>query len=123
MCRIRYVVGWMEAIITPSTNSEFFVIKTTKTIQNQNISSPTTIQVPSRVFAAFVLCFQIAYFLFFTHTILFLVRPIAVALAQSLRHCLAFGVGLHHAGLQEEDRKVVENLFCDQKIQILVATR
>ncbi len=42
---------------------------------------------------------------------------------QSLRHCLAFGVGLHHAGLQEEDRKVVENLFCDQKIQILVATR
>jgi activating signal cointegrator complex subunit 3 len=41
---------------------------------------------------------------------------------QSLRHCLAFGVGLHHAGLQEDDRKIVENLFCEQKIQILVCT-
>jgi activating signal cointegrator complex subunit 3 len=40
----------------------------------------------------------------------------------SLRHCLAFGVGLHHAGLVEEDRKLVENLFVDQKIQVLVCT-
>ncbi|XP_037940900.1 activating signal cointegrator 1 complex subunit 3 [Teleopsis dalmanni] len=40
----------------------------------------------------------------------------------NLKFCLAFGIGLHHAGLQEQDRKVVEELFFNRKIQILVAT-
>eukprot|EP00882_Tetradesmus_deserticola_P026910 GHRQ01029731.1.p1 GENE.GHRQ01029731.1~~GHRQ01029731.1.p1 ORF type:complete len:372 (+),score=180.37 GHRQ01029731.1:361-1476(+) len=40
----------------------------------------------------------------------------------SLRHCLQFGVGLHHAGLAEPDRQLVEALFVQQKIQVLVAT-
>ena len=37
---------------------------------------------------------------------------------QNLRFTLAFGVGLHHAGLHEKDRKVVEELFVNQKIQV-----
>ncbi|EDV93019.1 activating signal cointegrator 1 complex subunit 3 [Drosophila grimshawi] len=41
---------------------------------------------------------------------------------QNLKFCLAFGIGLHHAGLQEPDRKCVEELFLNRKIQILVAT-
>ncbi len=36
----------------------------------------------------------------------------------NLRHTLAFGIGLHHAGLQERDRKIVEELFVNQKIQV-----
>ena len=39
-----------------------------------------------------------------------------------LKHTLEFGVGMHHAGLVENDRKIVEKLFLDQKIQVLVAT-
>jgi activating signal cointegrator complex subunit 3 len=35
---------------------------------------------------------------------------------------LSFGIGLHHAGLVESDRKIVENLFFNQKILILIAT-
>jgi activating signal cointegrator complex subunit 3 len=31
---------------------------------------------------------------------------------------LAFGVGIHHAGLHEKDRKVVEELFVTQRIQV-----
>ncbi|KAL7728232.1 hypothetical protein ACLKA6_005645 [Drosophila palustris] len=41
---------------------------------------------------------------------------------QNLKFCLAFGIGLHHAGLQEPDRKCVEELFLNRKIQVLVAT-
>lgn len=41
---------------------------------------------------------------------------------ENLRLCLSFGVGLHHAGLVEKDRKVVEELFVNQKIQILITT-
>ncbi|ORX62001.1 Sec63-domain-containing protein [Hesseltinella vesiculosa] len=41
---------------------------------------------------------------------------------ESLRMSLAFGIGLHHAGLTEDDRKLVEQLFLDLKIQILIAT-
>ena len=37
---------------------------------------------------------------------------------QNLRFTLAFGVGLHHAGLLERDRKTVEKLFVGQKIQV-----
>lgn len=37
---------------------------------------------------------------------------------QNLKLCLAFGVGMHHAGLQERDRNIVEELFVNQKIQV-----
>ncbi|CAG8840072.1 35993_t:CDS:1, partial [Racocetra persica] len=40
----------------------------------------------------------------------------------SMKNSLAFGIGLHHAGLIESDRKIVEELFLHQKIQVLVAT-
>ncbi|CAG8491424.1 14313_t:CDS:10, partial [Racocetra fulgida] len=40
----------------------------------------------------------------------------------SMKNSLAFGIGLHHAGLVESDRKIVEELFLHQKIQVLVAT-
>ncbi|CAL4069160.1 unnamed protein product, partial [Meganyctiphanes norvegica] len=41
---------------------------------------------------------------------------------ENLRLCLSFGIGLHHAGLVEKDRKTSEELFVNQKIQILIAT-
>ena len=40
----------------------------------------------------------------------------------SLKFTLAFGIGLHHAGLSEHDRTMVEELFLNRKIQVLVAT-
>lgn len=40
----------------------------------------------------------------------------------SLKEALQFGIGLHHAGLIESDRQLVEELFTFNKIQILVAT-
>lgn len=40
----------------------------------------------------------------------------------NLKLTLAFGIGMHHAGLQERDRKTVEELFVHQKIQVLIAT-
>ena len=40
----------------------------------------------------------------------------------ALRHCLPFGVGVHHGGLDESDRKVVEHLFERGAIQVLVCT-
>ncbi|GAB0096726.1 activating signal cointegrator 1 complex subunit 3 [Sergentomyia squamirostris] len=40
----------------------------------------------------------------------------------NLKLTLAFGIGLHHAGLQEKDRKTCEELFLNRKIQVLVAT-
>lgn len=36
----------------------------------------------------------------------------------NLKLTLAFGIGMHHAGLQERDRKTVEELFVHQKIQV-----
>ncbi|EPY18912.1 RNA helicase [Strigomonas culicis] len=39
-----------------------------------------------------------------------------------VKHCLQFGVGIHHAGLLESDRAVVEEAFLANKIQVLVAT-
>merc|ERR1719312_1961599 len=41
---------------------------------------------------------------------------------QNLRLTLAFGIGIHHAGLVERDRKTVEELYVNMKIQVLVAT-
>ncbi|XP_054270395.1 activating signal cointegrator 1 complex subunit 3 [Macrosteles quadrilineatus] len=40
----------------------------------------------------------------------------------NLKLTLAFGIGMHHAGLVERDRKTVEELFVNQKIQVLIAT-
>jgi activating signal cointegrator complex subunit 3 len=40
----------------------------------------------------------------------------------NLKHALYFGIGMHHAGLIESDRSIVEELFLNQKIQILVTT-
>ncbi|KAJ2369024.1 activating signal cointegrator 1 complex subunit 3 [Coemansia sp. RSA 2610] len=39
-----------------------------------------------------------------------------------LRLSLSFGIGMHHAGLTEGDRRICEQLFHDRKIQVLVAT-
>lgn len=39
---------------------------------------------------------------------------------QALQHTLAFGIGIHHAGLAEGDRNVVEALFEQGKIQVLI---
>lgn len=36
---------------------------------------------------------------------------------QNLRHTLQFGIGLHHAGLNDRDRSLVEELFANNKIQ------
>ena len=41
---------------------------------------------------------------------------------ENLRHTLSFGIGMHHAGLTESDRKIVEDLFVNKKIQVLVTT-
>ncbi|XP_065652394.1 activating signal cointegrator 1 complex subunit 3 isoform X2 [Hydra vulgaris] len=41
---------------------------------------------------------------------------------QTLKLTLSFGIGLHHAGLHERDRKMTEELFVNQKIQVLIAT-
>lgn len=40
----------------------------------------------------------------------------------ALKESLSFGIGLHHAGLVESDRSLSEELFANNKIQILVAT-
>ncbi|KAF8475719.1 Sec63 Brl domain-containing protein [Kalaharituber pfeilii] len=40
----------------------------------------------------------------------------------SVKEALSFGIGLHHAGLVESDRQLVEELFTYNKIQVLVAT-
>jgi len=39
-----------------------------------------------------------------------------------LKQTLGFGIGMHHAGLTSDDRAIVEELFVNNKIQILVAT-
>lgn len=41
---------------------------------------------------------------------------------ENLHHALNYGIGLHHAGLSENDRKIVEDLFVGGQIQILVTT-
>ena len=40
----------------------------------------------------------------------------------SLKLALGFGIGLHHAGLVERDRSLVEELYINSKIQVLIAT-
>jgi antiviral helicase SLH1 len=41
---------------------------------------------------------------------------------EALRESLSFGIGLHHAGLVESDRQLAEELFANNKIQVLIAT-
>lgn len=41
---------------------------------------------------------------------------------KALRDTLTFGVGIHHAGLDNHDRSTVEELFLNNKIQVLVCT-
>jgi activating signal cointegrator complex subunit 3 len=36
----------------------------------------------------------------------------------NLKLLLPFGIGIHHAGLQDKDRNIVEELFVNQKIQV-----
>jgi replicative superfamily II helicase len=40
----------------------------------------------------------------------------------TLKHTLMYGIAIHHAGLGSSDREIVESLFLDGSIQILVAT-
>ena len=40
----------------------------------------------------------------------------------ALKHSLQFGIGLHHAGLSQQDREIVEELYIACKIQVLVCT-
>ncbi len=40
----------------------------------------------------------------------------------ALKSTIAFGVGIHHAGLDEKDRVTTERLFLENKIGVLVAT-
>nr|E7F8F4.2 RecName: Full=Activating signal cointegrator 1 complex subunit 3 [Danio rerio] len=47
---------------------------------------------------------------------------IATIRESNLKLTLAFGIGMHHAGLHERDRKTVEELFVNCKIQVLIAT-
>ncbi|KAL2267588.1 hypothetical protein VTJ83DRAFT_4865 [Remersonia thermophila] len=41
---------------------------------------------------------------------------------EALKEAINFGIGLHHAGLVESDRQLAEELFLNNKIQILIAT-
>lgn len=39
-----------------------------------------------------------------------------------LKSTLEFGIGMHHAGLTQNDKKIMEHLFVENKIQVLIAT-
>lgn len=41
---------------------------------------------------------------------------------ETLKLALQFGIGLHHAGLVDSDRRISHELFASNKIQILIAT-
>jgi activating signal cointegrator complex subunit 3 len=41
---------------------------------------------------------------------------------EALQHTISFGIGLHHAGLSSHDREIVETLYLNNDIQVLVAT-
>ncbi|VDK39457.1 unnamed protein product [Dibothriocephalus latus] len=40
-------------------------------------------------------------------------------LDSNLQMTLPYGIGMHHAGLRDKDRRIVEELFVNQKIQPL----
>ena len=39
-----------------------------------------------------------------------------------LKELLPFGIGIHHAGLSRDDRNLVEDLFSDKHLQVLIST-
>ncbi|XP_054713852.1 probable ATP-dependent DNA helicase HFM1 [Uloborus diversus] len=39
-----------------------------------------------------------------------------------LRECILSGIGIHHAGLEVSDRRLVEQLFLNNSLQVLIAT-
>ncbi|CAI5746783.1 unnamed protein product [Peronospora destructor] len=41
---------------------------------------------------------------------------------ETLKHTLSFGIGLHHAGLRRRDRELVEKLYKDRLIQVMIST-
>ncbi|KJP85559.1 hypothetical protein AK88_04825 [Plasmodium fragile] len=41
---------------------------------------------------------------------------------EELKEILSFGFGIHHAGMKRTDRKLVEDLFSDRHLQVLVST-
>ena len=47
-------------------------------------------------------------------------RIISTIKDHNLRLTLAFGIGIYHSGLVERDRKTVEELYINMKIQVLV---
>lgn len=47
---------------------------------------------------------------------------LSMAKDDTLKMSLQFGIGLHHAGLVDSDRRLSHELFASNKIQILVAT-
>ncbi|KAL3084609.1 hypothetical protein niasHT_035608 [Heterodera trifolii] len=49
-------------------------------------------------------------------------RTLASVRDDNLRLTLTYGVGIHHAGLHVAERALVERLFVERKIQVLVAT-
>ena len=40
----------------------------------------------------------------------------------NLKQTLSFGIGMHHAGLIQKDKQIIEHLFVENKIQVLIAT-
>ena len=59
------------------------------------------------------------YSLFCTHVFHLQMTAVLSRVSDSnLRNTLEYGIGLHHAGLQERDRKIVEELFVNLKIQV-----
>lgn len=49
-------------------------------------------------------------------------QVISLAKDDTLKLSLQFGIGLHHAGLVDSDRRISHELFASNKIQILIAT-
>uniref|UniRef100_A0A915PDR7 Activating signal cointegrator 1 complex subunit 3 n=1 Tax=Setaria digitata TaxID=48799 RepID=A0A915PDR7_9BILA len=47
---------------------------------------------------------------------------IATLKDDNLKLTLPFGIGMHHAGLQQHERNIVERLYVEKKIQVMVAT-
>ncbi|KAE9553444.1 hypothetical protein FO519_003357 [Halicephalobus sp. NKZ332] len=41
---------------------------------------------------------------------------------ENLKLTLPFGIGMHHAGLKKDEKNIVERLFVERKIQVLIAT-
>ncbi|KAG2374583.1 hypothetical protein C9374_010602 [Naegleria lovaniensis] len=51
-----------------------------------------------------------------------LIQVCELARDTNLKQFLTYGIGIHHAGLTPSDKKLVEELFLNGKIQVLIAT-